>query len=121
MPRKAALPSDEELKLELRAKLIEMLRDPPKKEYRFSVPCKHSPAAGSGKELKHQVNVWVEDKKVMLDIIKELLDRTDGKAATKREPPKPKAVGLSLDELTDEQLEAIINGEANSETAEEAA
>src|SRR5690242_2755848 len=125
MPRKKPMPSDEEINVRLKEKLWELLCDPPKREYRFSVPCKHSPAAGSGKELKHQVNVWVEDKASTVKIIQELWDRLEGKAATKREPPKPKVVGGNLDELSDQELLALLQEDSSGKTdggaAEEAA
>lgn len=119
------LPSDEELKLEIKRKILEIMRRPPNREKRYSVPCKYSPAAGSGKELKHQVNILIPDDAAALTAAKELWDRIEGKAATKKEAPKVKTSGRSLEELTDEELEALVtggtDGTSDGEAAEEAA
>ena len=118
------MPSDEDLKLEIKQKLIEIMRKPPTMERRFSVPCKHSPAAGSGKELKHQVNVQIPNDMAALKACESLLDRIEGKAATRREAPKVKTSGRPLEELSDEELEAIAggtDGTADGGSTEEAA
>ena len=121
LPKPFDMPSDEELTVEIKRKQIEVMRKPPMMERRFSVPCKHSPAAGSGKELKHQVNVQIPNDLACMKAASELWDRIEGKAATKREAPKVKLSGRPLEELSDDELEAMIHGSVDSQAAEEAA
>ena len=111
-----ALPDDEALKIEARAKLIDVMRNAGKPQY-VEVTCKDC-----GKRQRTQA--LVPDNTNIVKAAGELIDRIEGKAATKREAPKPKTSGRPLEELTDEELEAIAggtDGTADGGAAEEAA
>jgi hypothetical protein len=110
LPRKnSALPDDEALKLEIKETLVRIMREAKKEFRRISHECEFHPNyTGNGRGYKHQINVVAEDKIAVLKACAELWDRIDGKAATRKEAPKLKTSGRSLDELTDEELEQII-------------
>lgn len=117
MSKKQTIPDDEELKLEIRKTLIGVMRNATK-ERRFSYECEFHPKyTGNGRGYKHQINVPVEDYTSIIKACGELLDRMEGKAATKKEAPKVKTTGRGLDELSDEELEAIINGASDGGAA----
>jgi hypothetical protein len=117
VPRKAALPDDDALKLEARAKLIDVMRNAGKLQY-VEVTCKEC-----GKRQKTQA--MVPDNTNIVKAAGEIIDRIEGKAATRKETPKVKTTGRALEELSDDELEAIlvggIDGKADGGAAEEAA
>lgn len=116
MAAKPALPDDEALKTEIRETLIDQMRSGSRMEY-VEVVCKEC-----GKRQKTQA--MVPDRGTKLNAAKELWDRIEGKAATRKEAPKVKTTGRALEELTDEELEAIAggtDGTADGGAAEEAA
>jgi hypothetical protein len=111
MARKPALPDDDALKLEIKETLVRIMRGAKKEVKRISHECEFHPNyKGNGRGYKHQINVVAEDKIAVLKACGELLDRMEGKAATRKETPKPKLSGRALEELTDEELEAMIAG-----------
>jgi hypothetical protein len=102
------IPSDEDLKLEVKRTLLEAMRSATR-EKRISYECdQHHAYTGNGRGYKHQINIPIEDWGNRIKACQDLLDRIDGKAATRKEAPKLKTSGRSLDELTDEELEQII-------------
>jgi len=116
MARKPALPDDEALKLEARQTLIRIMRNATKPQY-VEVVCKEC-----GKRQRTQG--LVPDNTNVVKAAGELIDRIEGKAATRKETPKVKTTGRALEELTDEELEAIAGGSdgtADGGAAEEAA
>jgi hypothetical protein len=102
MPRKTALPDDDALKLEARAKLIDVMRNAGKLQY-VDITCKHC-------ERRQRIQALVPDNTNVVKAAGEIIDRLEGKAATRRETPKVNTAGRSLEELTDEELEAMISG-----------
>jgi len=115
--RKTDLPDDDDLKDEARRTLIGIMRSANKLQY-VDVTCKHC-------ERRQRVQALVPDNTNVVKAAGEIIDRIEGKAATKREAPKPKVVGGNLDELSDEELVALLQEEPSGETdgsaAEEAA
>jgi len=115
--RKPDLPDDGALKIEALKKLVFVMRNADKLQY-VDVTCKHC-----GK--RQRVQALVPDNSNSVKAAGEIIDRIEGKAATKREAPKPKVVGGNLDELSDEELVALLQEEPSGETdgsaAEEAA
>lgn len=102
------IPSDEELKAEALSTVINIMRDATKKSDYIEVVCKEC-----GKRQRAQGEI--KDRRAILDACKEILDRKEGKAATKKEVPKPQTVGRDLDELTDAELEALLLVEEGDE------
>jgi hypothetical protein len=94
------LPDDDALKAEARAKLIDVMRNAGKMQY-VEVTCKDC-----GKRQRTQT--LVPDNTNVVKAAGEIIDRIEGKAATKKEAPKVKTTGRSLEEMTDEELEAMI-------------
>ena len=110
MPRRPAIPDDDALREEIKATLISVMRNATK-EKRISYECDRDPNyRGDGRGFKHQINIPVTDYTNVVKAAGELLDRMEGKAATKREVPKVKMSGRPLEELSDEELEAMISG-----------
>ena len=113
---KPAPTDDEALKAEIRETLIDQMRNSKKPDY-VEVTCR-----SCGQRQKAQV--LVPDRGATINAAKELWDRLFGKAATIKEAPKVKTSGRPLEELTDEELEAIAggtDGTADGGAAEEAA
>ena len=116
MARKTALPDDEALKIEARQTLINIMRNATKQQY-VEVVCKDC-------QKRQRVQALVPDNTNVVKAAGELIDRIEGKAATRKEAPKVKTTGRALEELTDEELEAIAggtDGTADGSAAEEAA
>lgn len=110
------MPDDEALKIEARQTLINIMRNATKPQY-VEVTCKDC-----GKRQRTQA--LVPDNTNVVKAAGELIDRIEGKAATRKEAPKVKTTGRELEELSDEELAAIAggtDGEADGEAAEEAA
>ena len=115
MPRKTRT-DDEALKEEIREALIDQMRTGARMEY-VEMTCREC-----GKRQRTQA--MVPDRGTRFNATKELWDRIEGKAATKREAPKVQTAGRPLEELTDEELQAIVggtDGTADGGAAEEAA
>jgi hypothetical protein len=115
MPKKGTLPDDDALKLEARATLIDVMRNATKLSPYTEVVCKDC-----GK--RQRVQVEIKDFANAVKAAGEIIDRIEGKAATKREVPKTQTTGRVLEELTDEELEALLtqedeNGKTDGETA----
>lgn len=102
MARKAALPDDEALKLEARAKLIDVMRNATKPQY-VEVVCKEC-------DKRQRVQALVPDNTNVVKAAGEIIDRLEGKAATKKEAPKVRTTGRALEELSDEELDALATG-----------
>ena len=102
MARKPALPDDEALKLEARQTLIRIMRNATKPQY-VEVVCKEC-----GKRQRTQG--LVPDNTNVVKAAGELIDRIEGKAATRKETPKPRLSGRALEELSDEELANLIAG-----------
>lgn len=112
MAKKKTLPTDEELKVEARQTLINIMRNATKPQY-VEVVCKEC-------DKRQRVQALVPDNTNVVKAAGELIDRIEGKAATRKEAPKVKTTGRALEELTDEELEAIARGETDGQAAEEA-
>lgn len=108
---RADIPDDEELKKEALRTVIKVMRSANKLQY-VEVVCKHC-------EKRQRVQALVPDNSNIVNACKEILDRKEGKAATKKDAPKPKTSGRSLDELSDEELEALIHQEDENGSEEE--
>jgi hypothetical protein len=109
MARKAALPDDEALKLEARAKLIDVMRNATKPQY-VEVVCKEC-------DKRQRVQALVPDNTNVVKAAGEIIDRLEGKAATKKEAPKVRTTGRALEELSDEELDALASGESEGEAS----
>ena len=111
------MPDDDALKLEARQTLINIMRNATKPQY-VEVVCKEC-------SKRQRVQGLVPDNTNVVKAAGELIDRIEGKAATRKETPKVKTTGRALEELTDEELEAIAGGTADGTAdggaAEEAA
>jgi hypothetical protein len=116
LPKKART-DDEALKEEIREALIDQMRTGARMEY-VEMTCREC-----GKRQRTQA--MVPDRGTRFNATKELWDRIEGKAATKREAPKVQTAGRPLEELSDDELEAILaggtDGKADGGAAEEAA
>ena len=117
MPRKPALPTDEELKAEIRETLVNVMRNARKEIKRVTHECEFHPKyTGNGRGYKHQINVIAPDNTAIINACEKLLDRIEGKAATRKQPPQVKTTGRLLEELSDEELEALATeGEASAD------
>jgi hypothetical protein len=60
---------------------------------------------------RQRTQALVPDNTNVVKAAGEIIDRLEGKAATKKEAPKVKTTGRALEELTDEELEAMLAAE----------
>lgn len=66
--------------------------------------------ANAGGNVYHEIEVNVPDS-AAVSAVKEILDRTEGKAAQQKTKEPPKRDGSRLEDLTDEELSALLDAE----------
>jgi hypothetical protein len=82
---------------------------------RISYECdQHPKYKADGRGYKHQIEVPTRDSAAVVAACKELLNRLEGTPSQRKEKPKPK-ISTSLEELSDEQLEALVSGGTDGE------
>ena len=64
----------------------------------------------SGGNVYHEVEAYLIDA-ATINACKELMDRMKGKAITPKAPPEPPKVTGRLEDLTDDELEQLLNSE----------
>lgn len=114
---------DAAIKREIRLALIDIMRNATR-EKRISYECdQHPKYKANGRGYKHQINIQVEDAGARISACKELLNRMEGTPGVRKERAAPKTSGRALEELTDDELQALMevdSGETDIEPAEEA-
>jgi hypothetical protein len=121
----ADMPDDATIKLELKLALLQMVRDATKPKW-LSHECEYLPAYnGKGRGKKHQIKIEIPDITARVSAAKELLNRLEGTPGVRKHAPRPVETGRKLEEMTDEELEALTlevpDGEVDGGAAEETA